>query len=99
MGGKYNRYVEGTDDGRGTIVMPSGDHGIAVDVIGLENSALPEGKQPLAILIHKEFLQLWDKYKKSGAFYNPEGDYTNAFERRVYLAATCLFENAVLFYK
>ena len=99
VGGTYTQYVEGTDDGRGGITQPTGDHGIASTVSSLENSALPSGKQPLAILIHKDFLQIWDKYKKAGAFYNPEGDYTNAFERRVYLAATCLFENAVLFYK
>ena len=99
VGGTYNKYVEGTDDGRGGITQPTGDHGITSTVSSLENSALPSGKQPLAILIHKDFLQIWDKYKKAGAFYNPEGDYTNAFERRVYLAATCLFENAVLFYK
>lgn len=98
-GGTYNQFVEGTDDGRGNVTQPTGDHGIASTVSRLENSALPSGKQPLAILIHKDFLQIWDKYKKAGAFYNPEGDYTNAFERRVYLAATCLFENAVLFYK
>lgn len=98
-GGTYTQYVEGTDDGRGNITRPTGDHGIVSTVVGLENSALPQSKQPLAILIHKDFLQIWDKYKKAGAFYNPEGDYTNAFERRVYLAATCLFENAVLFYK
>lgn len=99
VGGTYTQYVEGTDDGRGGITQPTGDHGITSTVSSLENSALPSGKQPLAILIHKDFLQIWDKYKKAGAFYNPEGDYTNAFERRVYLAATCLFENAVLFYK
>lgn len=98
VGGKYEKYIEGTDDGRGTITRPTGDHGINSDILSLTNSALPTGKKPLAILVHKEFLQLWDKYKKAGAFYNPEGDYTNHFERRVYLAATCLFENAVLFY-
>ena len=98
VGGTYNKYVEGTDDGRGGITQPTGDHGITSTVSSLENSALPSGKQPLAILIHKDFLQICYKYKIDVAFYKPEGDYTNAYERRVYLAATCLFENAVLFY-
>ena len=62
------------------------------------NSALPTGKQPLAILIDKEFLQIWDTHQGAGTFYNPEAQYTNYFAHREFIMASCLFANATFFY-
>lgn len=73
------------------------EDGIIQDIT-CSNSALPSGKKPLAILIDKEFLQIWDTYQGAGTFYNPERQYTNHFANREYIMATCLFANATLFY-
>lgn len=75
------------------------DDGITSPVDCTNTSALPDGKKPLAILIDKEFLQIWDLHQGAGTFYNPSGEYTNHFASREYCMAVCLFANAVLFYK
>lgn len=75
------------------------DDGIASPVDCTNTSALPDGKKPLAILMDKEFLQIWDLHQGAGTFYNPSGEYTNHFASREYMMAVCLFANAVLFYK
>lgn len=75
------------------------DDGISSPVDCTNLSALPNGKKPLAILMDKEFLQIWDLHQGAGTFYNPSGEYTNHFASREYMMAVCLFANAVLFYK
>lgn len=74
------------------------DDGITQTSLSVTNSALPQDKVPLAILIDKSFLDIRDTYQGSGTFFNPEGQYTNYFANREYLMSTCLFANATLFY-
>lgn len=75
------------------------DDGIEAPKDCTATSALPDGKTPLAILIDKDFLQIWDVFQTAGVFHNPERQYTNHFASREYLMACCLFANAILFYK
>lgn len=85
--------------GQKTDAYDNTDDGIASNIDTSDTSALPQGKEPLAILIDKEFLQIWDLFQSMGTFFNPEQQYTNFFANREYLMAVCLFANATLFYK
>lgn len=62
-------------------------------------SSIPEGKEVLAVVMDKEFLQVWDTYMTMTSFYNPEQLFTSYFGFREYIMATALFCNAVVFYK
>ena len=62
------------------------------------NSALPTGKKPIAVLMDKDFLQIWDTWQGAGTFYNAEQEYVNYFASREYIMACALFSNSILFY-
>ena len=69
-----------------------------LSTVSTTNSALPKGKKPLAILMDKDFLQIYDVWNGAGTFYNAEQEYMNYFASREYIMACALFSNAILLY-
>lgn len=82
VGGQYNNTTDAD------ILSP----------VSTTNSALPTGKKPIAILMDKDFLQIYDVWQGAGTFYNAEQEYVNYFASREYIMACALFSNAILFY-
>lgn len=79
-------------------VYPTTEDGI-LSAKTVTNSPVLEGKEVVAVLMDKDFLQIWDTFQGASTFYNGEGQYTNHFANREYIMATCLFANAIVFYK